>query len=142
MTQDAVVTKLLPNNMAEVAVARTTACGGNCGSCESCIFQSQMKTPARNLAGAKPGQRVIIQSKSSAIYKAALLVYVFPMLLTLLGYILAYLAGATEGLCVAAAFLGLALGTAIVVMSQRLKKDKSKEISFDIVRLVGTEDRP
>ena len=27
MTQDAVVTKLLPGNMAEVAVARTTACG-------------------------------------------------------------------------------------------------------------------
>ena len=93
MTQDAVVTKLLPDNMAEVAVARTTACGGNCGSCESCIFQSQLKTPARNLVGAKPGQRVIIQSKSSAIYKAALLVYVFPMVLTLLGYVLAYLAG-------------------------------------------------
>ena len=32
MTQDAVVTKLVPDNMAEVAVARTTACGGNCGS--------------------------------------------------------------------------------------------------------------
>ena len=142
MTQDAVVTKLLPDNMAEVAVARTTACGGNCGSCESCIFQSQLKTPARNLVGAKPGQRVIIQSKSSAIYKAALLVYVFPMVLTLLGYLLAYLAGAPEGACVGAAFAGLALGAAVVVLSQRMKKDKDKEISFDIVRLVGTEDKP
>lgn len=142
MTQDAVVTKLLPDNMAEVAVARTTACGGNCGSCESCIFQSQLKTPARNLVGAKPGQRVIIQSKSSAIYKAALLVYVFPMLLTLLGYLLAYLAGAPEGACVGAAFAGLALGAALVVISQRMKKDKDKEISFDIVRLVGTEEKP
>ncbi len=141
MTQDAVVTKLLPDNMAEVAVARTTACGGNCGSCESCIFQSQLKTPARNLVGAKPGQRVIIQSKSSAIYKAALLVYVFPLLLTLLGYLLAYLAGAPEGGCVGAAFAGLALGAALVVLSQRMKKDKDKEISFDIVRLVGTEDK-
>lgn len=142
MTQDAVVTKLLPDNMAEVAVARTTACGGNCGSCESCIFQSQLKTPARNLVGAKPGQRVIIQSKSSAIYKAALLVYVFPMVLTLLGYVLAYLAGAPEGACVGAAFAGLVLGAAVVVLSQRMKKDKDKEISFDIVRLVGTEDKP
>ena len=142
MTQDAVVTKLLPDNMAEVAVARTTACGGNCGSCESCIFQSQLKTPARNLVGAKPGQRVIIQSKSSAIYKAALLVYVFPMVLTVLGYVLAYLAGAPAGACVGAAFAGLVLGAAVVVLSQRMKKDKDKEISFDIVRLVGTEDKP
>ena len=138
MTQDAVVTKLLPDNMAEVAVARTTACGGNCGSCESCIFQSQLKTAARNLVGARPGQRVIIQSKSSTIYKAALLVYVFPMILTLLGYVLAYVAGASEGVCVAAAFAGLVLGAAIVVMSQRIKKGKDKEITFDIIQLAET----
>lgn len=141
MTQDAVVTKLLPDNMAEVAVARTTACGGNCGSCESCIFQSQLKTAARNLVGARPGQRVIIQSKSSTIYKAALLVYVFPMILTLLGYVLAYVAGASEGVCVAAAFAGLVLGAAIVVMSQRIKKGKDKEITFDIIHLAETGDK-
>ena len=89
MTQDAVVTKLLPNNMAEVAVARTTACGGNCGSCESCIFQSELKTPARNLVGARPGQKVVIESKSSAVYKAAMLVYLLPITLVVLGYVLA-----------------------------------------------------
>ena len=127
--------------MAEVAVARTTACGGNCGSCESCIFQSQLKTAARNLVGARPGQRVIIQSKSSTIYKAALLVYVFPMILTLLGYVLAYVAGASEGVCVAAAFAGLVLGAAIVVMSQRIKKGKDKEITFDIIQLAETGDK-
>lgn len=138
MTQDAVVTKLLPNNMAEVAVARTTACGGNCGSCESCIFQSELKTAARNLVGARPGQKVIIQSKSSDIYKAAMLVYVLPMILTVLGYVLAQLAGAGEGLCVASAFAGLILGAVIVVVSQRLKKDKDKQISFEIVRLAET----
>ena len=60
MTQDAVVTRLLPNNMAEVAVARTTACGGNCPSCESCIFQSELKTLARNRIQARPGQKVVI----------------------------------------------------------------------------------
>lgn len=141
MTQDAVVTKLLPGNMAEVAVARTTACGGNCGSCESCIFQSQLKTEARNLVGAKPGQKVIIQSKSSAIYKAAMLVYIFPLVLTLLGYVSAYLAGGGEGACVAVAFSGLFLGAALIVLSQRLKKDKGKEISFEIVKLVETGEQ-
>lgn len=140
MTQDAVVTKLLPNNMAEVAVARTTACGGNCGSCESCIFQSELKTSARNLVGARPGQKVVIESKSSAVYKAAMLVYVLPIALVVLGYLLAYLAGAAEGLCVAAAFAGLVIGAVIVVMSQRLKNHEN-DISFDIVQLMETGEK-
>ena len=44
MTQDAVVTKVFPNGMAEVVVARGTACGSNCGNCESCVFQNEPKT--------------------------------------------------------------------------------------------------
>ena len=48
MTQEAVVTKLLPSGMAEVAVKRTSACGGNCGNCESCVFDSELKTAAKN----------------------------------------------------------------------------------------------
>lgn len=138
MTQDATVTKLLPNNMAEVAVTRTTACGGNCGNCESCIFQSELKTPAKNLAGARPGQKVIIQSKSSSVYKAAMLVYVLPIALIVLGYAIAYMLGATEGLCIIASFAGLIIGAVIVVLSQRLKKNHENDISFDIIQVVET----
>ena len=134
MTQDAVVTKLLPDGMAEVAVARSTACGGSCGHCESCVFQSELKTPARNLIQARPGQNVIIASHSATVFKAAALVYVVPMVLLLAGYAAAALAGAGEGLCIAASFLGLALGAVLVVLSQRLRKGKSP-IAFDIVSL-------
>jgi sigma-E factor negative regulatory protein RseC len=141
MTQDARVTKLLPNKMAEVAVTRTTACGGNCGNCESCIFQSELKTPARNLVNAKPGNKVIIQSKSSSVYKAAMLVYLFPIVLILLGYALAYMAGAAEGLCIAASFAGLVIGAVIVVLSQRLKKNHENDISFDIIQVVETGEK-
>lgn len=133
MTQDAIVTKVLPNDMAEVAVARTTACGGNCGSCESCIFQSELKTLARNTIGARIGQKVVIESKSSKIYGAALLVYIMPLVLFIAAYALAYFSGAREGICIAVSFLGLALGAAIMVLSQRLRKDKN-QITFDIIR--------
>ena len=85
MTQDAVVTKILPDGMAEVAVTRTTACGGNCSSCEACMFQSELKAIARNAIGARPGQRVVIESKTSRVFGAAVLVYVMPLLLFLLG---------------------------------------------------------
>ena len=132
MTQDAIVYRRLSEDMAEVVVTRATACGGNCGSCEACMFQSELKTPARNLIGAKPGQRVVIESKSSKIYGAILLVYVLPLILALLGYFAAYVAGASEGLCIVACFSGVLLGAAITVLSQRLKKNPNS-ITFDIV---------
>ena len=135
MTQDAVVTKLLPDGMAEVAVVRSTACGGNCGSCESCLFQSELKTVAKNGLGARPGQKVVIASKTLGIFKAAALVYVMPLVLFLAGYAAAYLAGAGEGACVAASFLGLVLGAAIIVLSQKRKKGKTN-IDFEIVKLI------
>ena len=83
MTQDAIVYRRLANDMAEVVVTRSTACGSNCGNCESCIFQNEIKTVAKNLINAGIGQRVIIESKSSRIYGAALMVYILPMVLAL-----------------------------------------------------------
>ena len=133
MTQDAVVTKLLPDGMAEVAVARTTACGGSCGSCESCIFQGEIKTLARNLIDAVPGQRVVIASRSAAVFGAAALVYIMPIVLFILGYALASLAGASEGVCVIVSFLALLLSAVILVWSQRKKKNQ-QAFTFDIIR--------
>ena len=133
MTQDAVVTRLLPKGMAEVAVARTTACGGNCGSCESCIFQGEIKTVARNLIDARPGQKVVIASKTSTVFRAAALVYLMPIALFILGYALASLAGAGEGLCIAVSFAALVLSAVILVVSQRAKKNKAP-FTFDIIR--------
>ena len=133
MTQDAVVTKLLPDNMAEVAVARTTACGGNCGSCESCIFFFFFKTVARNLIDARPGQKVVIASKSSTVFGAAALVYLMPIVLFLLGYALAFLAGAAEEICIAVSFAALLLSGVILVLSQKHKK-KQQAFTFDIIR--------
>lgn len=133
MTQDAIVTRCLSGGMAEVVVTRSTACGSNCGNCESCIFQSELKTLAKNRIEAKPGQRVIIESKSSKIYRAAMLVYIVPIILVFAGYALAAAAGASEGLCVAVSFVGLLLGAALIVLSQ--KKKNREPITFDIIAL-------
>lgn len=132
MTQDAIVTKILPHDMAEVAVTRSTACGGNCGSCESCMFQSELKAEARNLIGAKPGQRVVIESKSSRIFGAAILVYVMPMLFFLLGYVLAAAAGAGENVRILVSFASLLVSAVILILSQHRKNEK-KPITFDII---------
>jgi positive regulator of sigma E activity len=132
MTQDAVVTKLLPNGMAEVVVIRGTACGGNCGSCESCRFQRELHTEARNLIQAQPGQKVTIESKSSRIFGAAVLVYVMPLLFFLGGYVLAAAFGAAEGVKILVSFAALLLSACVLVLSQRLN-GKKKSIAFDII---------
>jgi positive regulator of sigma E activity len=132
MTQDAIVYRRLANDMAEVVVTRSTACGSNCGNCESCIFQNEIKTVAKNLINAGIGQRVIIESKSSRIYGAALMVYILPMVLALFGYFLAYALGAGEGLSILSSFIGLGLGAVILVVTQRKKMAKDP-ITFDII---------
>ena len=131
MTQDAIVYKCLPNGMAEVVVTRTTACGSNCGNCESCIFQSELKTLAKNSINARPGQKVIIESKSSRIYKAAMLVYILPMILMVLGYALGAAFSAGEGLGIALGFAGLIAGAALIVLSERRKN--KEPITFEII---------
>ena len=131
MTQDAIVYKCLPNGMAEVVVTRTTACGSNCGNCESCIFQSELKTLAKNSINARPGQKVIIESKSSRIYKAAMLVYILPMLLMVLGYALGAALSTREGLGIALGFAGLIAGAALIVLSERRKN--KEPITFEII---------
>ncbi|MEA5151394.1 MAG: SoxR reducing system RseC family protein [Oscillospiraceae bacterium] len=135
MTQDAVVTKLMPRGMAEVTVVRSTACGGSCGSCESCIYQNELKTLARNKIDAQPGQKVVIESKTSVVVGAAMLVYIMPLALFLIGYALAAAAGASEGLCIAVSFAALVVGAVILVTSQKLRKNKNP-ITFDIVGFV------
>ncbi len=132
MTNDAIVTKLMPNNTAEVVVTRLTACGGNCGSCEGCVCDNEVRAIANNPLGAKPGQKVVIESQSSKVFGAVALVYIMPIVLFLAGYLAAAAVGASEGVCIAVSFGALLLSAAILVVSQKRKKEK---ITFNIIKI-------
>ncbi len=132
MTQDAIVTRLLPNNMAEVVVTRTTACGSNCGSCESCIFQSELKAVAKNLIDAQPGQQVVIASRTDKMGSAAILVYVVPLVFFLAGFAAASILGASEGVSILVSFLALILSAVLLVSYHRHRKP-DQQISFEII---------
>ena len=135
MTQEGIVTRTFPNGTAEVAVTRMTACGGNCGSCETCMLQSEVKTVALNSLGAEPGCRVQIESKTSAVFGAIFLVYVMPLVLFLAGYAAAAAVGMSEMVCIVCSFLGLAVGAALLVIIQRSKRKSS--ISYEIIKLIS-----
>ena len=132
MTQDAIVTKLLPNSMAEVVVTRSTACGNNCGSCESCIYQSELRAVAKNSIGAKPGQRVVISSRTSRVFSVAMMTYIMPMILLVFGFVLADLMGASEGVAILVSFLFLFLAAFLLVRWHR-RHTTERQITFEII---------
>ena len=132
MTQEAIVIRSLPNRMAEVLVKRPTACGGSCGSCESCIYQAELKAVARNLIDARPGQKVTISTKSSTVFSAALLVYILPLVFFVLGFVIANALGASEGLSILVSFLCL-VPAALIVIRFHKRTMKKNQFSFDII---------
>lgn len=128
MTQNGIVTKLLDRDRAEVAVERGTACGGNCGGCEACVFDSRIVIAAENVIRAKPGDRVVLESGTRAVLGAALLVYMLPLVFLFAGYAAGAAFGLAQGRCVLASLIGAALGAAAVVWIGR----RRKEITFRI----------
>ena len=117
MTQDAVVTKVFGNGTAEVAVTRGTACGSNCGNCESCAFQNELKATARNTVNAVPGEKVVIESVSSRIFGAAFMLYIVPFIALFIGYAIAFSVGFTEGQCILASAAAFLIAVAVVVLT-------------------------
>ena len=132
MTQNAIVLNSFPDGMAEVAVIRGTACGSNCGNCESCIYQNELRTIAVNTIQAVRGQKVVIESKSSEVYKAEILIYLLPLFMLVIGYLVCSLLGLREWLSITAGFASLIIGVCIVIFTQKNKPD----MRFEIVRAI------
>ena len=129
MTQEAVVISTFSTGMAEVSVLRGTACGGNCGNCEACVYQNELRTPAKNTINAQKGAHVIIESRTMDVYKAEFIVYIIPLVLLIAGYLIASALGAREIIGVITGFVLMVAGALVVVRTQRNKKG----ISFEIV---------
>lgn len=132
MVQEAIVTNSFSNGFAEVAVTRTTVCGGNCGNCESCKYQNEIKIIAKNNVNAQRGQSVLIETRSSFVFGAAILVYLLPIVLFVIGYSAAAALAALEGICVLASFLTLIISAAVIIFVHRKKKGT---ITYDIIKI-------
>lgn len=71
---------------AVVTVKRDTACGDSCATCPSKCHQRNNKIIAKNPLGAKAGDKVTIEMKSSTVLKSAFLVYILPLIMLFAGY--------------------------------------------------------
>ncbi|MBQ2691490.1 MAG: SoxR reducing system RseC family protein [Clostridia bacterium] len=122
MTQEAFVYQI-KNGETIVEITRKSACGGDCGNCKGCSHPEQiMHVKAENPIGARVGDRVILGSESSKVFKAAYITYILPIILMVAFYILPL---PSEGMKILSSFLGLAAGGVICwLYSKKLEKEK------------------
>ena len=120
MTQDAVVIKSFENGMAEVLVARGTSCGEHCGSCSVCKYVGEIHTYAKNKIHAAPGDKVVIESKTSEVLGAAFTIYIIPMVGMLLAYLATAAMGFGETVSVPTAFIAFLTWRALILVMRTL----------------------
>ena len=89
MEQTVLVKRVLEDGSAEVLRVRESACSGDCHKCSGCgSSQQTMVIRAENPIGAKVGDWVVIEAKSGAVLKAAVMLYIVPLVLFIAGYLL------------------------------------------------------
>ena len=136
MTQYAIIKKLTGPEKAEVEVLRGTACGDDCGSCEVCHYASKIRVEARNAIGAAVGDRVEIETATSRVLGAAVLVYVVPFVLFFIGYAIAALVlGLAEVPAMLVSFAFFAVGFVVVVLVGR--RHRKNPITYEITNIIG-----
>lgn len=135
MTQVATVERIIDANHAEISVPRKSACGHDCEECAGCgVTGTAVHAKALNPIGARPGQKVVVQSDTNKMLRIIALVYLTPVLLFLAGYFvtLALTPSAAIQYCVAG--IGFAAGILLAVTyDRRLRRQGG--LSFQIVRL-------
>ena len=70
-----------------VKTVRSSACKGCTarGSCHSPGGDDEMEVKALNTAGAKVGDRIVLSFETASLLKATFLIYVFPIILLIIG---------------------------------------------------------
>ncbi len=136
MTQNATVTKILDNGMAEIQVKRESACGGNCKMCGGiCSSKNFVKAQAVNQVFATEGDHVVVSSSTKNVLTAAFIAYLFPLVLFFAFYAIATMAGASELASSISSVGGFLLGLLVaIVFNKRFKKKKMA--TFEIVRVL------
>lgn len=128
------VKQVFDNGTAEVLLVRESACSGDCHKCSGCgAAKETMIFTANNAINARRGDLVKVESDTGPVMKAAVVLYVLPLVLFFLGYYLGTLPGnfGTLGGC-----LGFLLGVVIVVVYDRTVVKRSN-LGYTITAFAG-----
>ena len=110
---------------ARVAHVRESACSGDCHKCSGCgAAKETLILTARNPIQAPVGSTVVIHSESGPVLAAAAMLYMMPLGLFVLGYLLGSLLWQRGGLVGIAAF-GLGIAGAVLYDRKVMKKKET-----------------
>lgn len=135
MTQVATVERIIDADHAEISVPRKSACGHDCEECAGCgVTGAAVHAKALNPIGARPGQKVVVQSDTGNMLRIIALVYLTPVLLFLAGYFVTMAVTSSAAIQYLIAGIGFAAGILLAVSyDRRLRRQGG--LSFQIVRL-------
>ncbi len=135
MTQIATVERIINAQYAEISVPRKSACGHDCEECAGCgVSGAAVHAKAANPIDARPGQKVVVQSDTRKMLGIVSLVYLTPVVLFLLGYLVTAFLTDSVAMQYSVAGVGFAVGIAAAVFYDRKLRAKGG-LSFTIVRL-------
>ena len=135
MTQIATVERIIDSNHAEISVPRKSACGHDCEECAGCgVSGAAVHAKAVNPIGALPGQKVVVESSTQKMLGIVTFVYLIPVVLFLVGYLLAALVTASVAIQYTIAIAAFLVGIGFAVLYDRRLKAKGG-ITFTIVKL-------
>ena len=135
MTQIATVERILDASHAEISVPRKSACGHDCEECAGCgVSGVSVYARALNTVGAKPGEKVVVESDTKKMLKIISFVYLSPVVLFLAGYLVTLALTDSVAAQYAAAVAGAVLGIVLAVWYDRRVKARGG-LSFTIVRV-------
>lgn len=128
------VKETYPDGTALVVHVRESACSGDCHKCSGCgAAKEAVLLKADNPIGADRGDLVKVESATAPVLKAAVVLYVLPLVLFFLGYYLGTLLG-NFGTWIGC--LGFVLGVGIVVLYDR-KVVRKENLSYTITAFAG-----
>jgi sigma-E factor negative regulatory protein RseC len=120
------VQKCNDDGTAQVIHVRQSACSGDCHKCSGCgAAKETLLLTAHNPIGARPGQLVTLRSSSGPVLLDAAVLYMMPLVLFFVGYLL------LELLCKRGALggcLAFVLGILIAKLYDRVVASKRKNI--------------
>lgn len=146
MRTKATVTEIVDENIAVVLVARRSACDGchkaegdkGCSVCTLLGGGGEARTRARNPVGACVGDSVAVESRTRRILGYAALVFMMPVLLSLIGYAVGVLTHVGEGVTLCLALGGFLLSLAIIYFYSRLVV--ARRVDVEIVEILSSTD--
>lgn len=101
--------------MAKVMITRHSSCE-SCGAC-GIGAKPEIDFMLKNDIGAKVGDRVVIEMRSTALFKAAFLVYMIPLAALITGFLLGQRVGAFRGMAPSQAeLIGIGSGFLFLVL--------------------------